>query len=169
MAAGSALGAAMFVPAVWKVAGLGAKVAWHGAIKPAAMVAGLGLGVGAAGIGAGAYAAVGTATGRSISGYAARVAGRSVLRGARTVIGGTAHGGFKAASWIYNHPGLSMAGAAVGGMGLAMGENATPGNRTYGSGMVDLMGGTSNYGISEMMSNMNASGNIVLGANNRRR
>lgn len=169
MAAGSALGAAMFVPALWKVAGVGAKVAWKGAIKPAAMVVGAGLGVGVAGVGLGAYAAVGTSAGRSVSGYAAKVAGRAVLRGTRTVVGGASYGAFKTASWVYNHPGLTMAGAALGGAGLAMGENASPGNRTYGSSMVDVMGGTSNYGISEMMSNMNASGNIVLGANNRRR
>lgn len=168
-AAAYGLGAAAFVPAVWKVAGMFGKAAWRGAIKPAAKIAGVGVGVAAAAPLGAAYLGIATAPGRKVSGFLAKRVAQTGYQVGRTVVGGAGYGTFKAASWVYNHPGMSIGLAGAAGVGVAGMSSNVPNARMYSGGMVEIMGGSSSYGVSQMMANMNASGNIVLGANNRRR
>lgn len=169
LAAGSALGAAFFVPGAEKIGMAVAKGIWKGAIKPAAQIAGIGLGAAAAvPLGAG-YVAATTSGGRAAAGYAAKLAIRTPLRMARTAIGGTAYAAYNIGKVAMNHPILTTGLAGAAGVGMATMGNVPANSQMFSGGMVDVMGGTSNYGVSGMMSNMNASGNIVLGANRRRR
>jgi hypothetical protein len=164
MAGGAAVGAILGTPLGWsiaaKVGGTAAKMIGY----PVAAVAGVGLGT----VGLGAYGLVGTATGRRLGMTVARRGLRTGYHIGATIAGGTAYGAYKTASWIYRNPGLTTIGAGVAGGVLAARQDPPPTTRGFTSGMVDTMGGSSNYGVQEMMANMNATGDIVLGANRRR-
>ena len=168
-AAGYALGAAAFVPAFWKLTGMIGKLAWRGAIKPAAKIAGVGLGVTAALPLGAAYVGVATGPGRKVSGFLAKRAMQTGVQVGRTVIGGATAGAYTVARAAYRHPYAAIGLAGAAGVGIAAVGSQPPASRIYSPGMVEMMGGTSNYGVGAMMQNMNATGDIVLGANNRRR
>lgn len=168
-AIGYGAGAAAFVPAVWKLGGMAAKGLWHGAIKPAAKIAGVGIGVTAAVPLGAAYLGVATAPGRKVTGFLAKRAFRTGAEIGKTVIGGTAAGAYTVAKMAYKHPYIATGLAGAAGVGISAVGSPPPSSSVYSPGMVEMMGGTSNYGVGAMMSDMNATGDLVLGANNRRR
>lgn len=96
----------------------------------------------------------------------------NTAKATQVVGGGIAYGATKTASWIYKHPYSTLgiagtAGLGTGAMSSWMSPNrphATP----YRESMTNIMGGTSNYGISQIMSDMNVDGSIVFGMANRR-
>jgi len=90
--------------------------------------------------------------------------------GLRDIAAGGVHGATQAVSWLYRHP-VSTA-ALAGGLGLAV-STLDPNERLSNEvsvtpSPVEAMGGTSTQGARQLMDMMNASGNIVLGAHNRR-
>lgn len=92
------------------------------------------------------------------------------LAAARIAVGGAAYGAVGIAKTIVNTNGLALAGlAGAAGVAMASTESPNAGTQIIGGGMVDAMGGTSQYGVRSVMNTMNASGDVVLGAHNRRR
>lgn len=100
--------------------------------------------------------------------------GRGFRRAGQMYGSGALSGGINSAakvgSWLYRNPVATA--ALAGGAGIAM-ATLDPNERTSNEvsmspSVVESMGGTSTAGTRQLMEMMNASGNIVLGAHNRR-
>lgn len=101
----------------------------------------------------------------------ARIYNGGMIRG---VIGGTGRSVINMGSWLYKNPvaGSALIGAtaAVAGGTAAMVDydNRLTSEKYVSPGIVESMGGTTNYGTRHIMNTINAQGSMVFGMNNRR-
>lgn len=156
-AIGYGIGSAFFIPGVDKLAAGALKVAAKAYVLPeVAMFAA-----------APFMGAVGAVTGRPLL-NAAKAIGYVGANSALMLGRSAAYTVGKTASWVWQHPTATTTLVGATGLGTAMMGRRQPETSLHSPGVVEAMGGTSDYGVQGMMRNMNATGDIVLGANNRR-